>query len=80
MAAEGQSYTMVCDKAGWMKERCLIRFLHAEKMAPTDIHGRLLNIYGDKTVDVRTVSGCVVHFNSNVKDKLCSGQALVHHG
>jgi len=28
-----------------------------EKMAPTDIHQHLVNIYGDQTVDVSTVSG-----------------------
>ena len=62
-----------------MKQRCVIEFLHAEKMAPidSDIHQLLLNIYGDQTVDMSTARQCVVHFSSggsNVKDKPCSGQ------
>jgi hypothetical protein len=30
-----------------MKQRSVIEFLHAEKIAPIDIHQRLLNVYGD---------------------------------
>ena len=51
--------------------------LHVEKMAPTDIHWCLLNIYGDQTVDVSTVRLFVFHFsggNSDMKDKSCSRQ------
>jgi len=40
-------------------------FLHAEKMAPTDIHRQLLNSYGGPTVDVSTVLLWVVHFSSD---------------
>jgi len=50
MAAEGQSDKMASDMEAWMEQRCVTEFLHAEKMAPIDIHGHLLNIYGDQTV------------------------------
>jgi 3-oxoacyl-[acyl-carrier-protein] synthase III len=55
MTAEGQSNKMVSDMAVRMKERCVTEFLHAEKIAPNDIHQWLLNIYGDQTVDVSTM-------------------------
>ena len=54
MAAEGQSDKMVSDMEVHVKQRCVTEFLHAEKMAPTDIHLCLLNIYGDQTVHVNT--------------------------
>ena len=47
LAAEGQSDRMVSDMEVWMKQRCGTEFLHAEKMALTDIHGHLLNVSGD---------------------------------
>ena len=47
MAAEEQSDKMASDMEVHMKQRCVIEFLHAEKMAPTDVHWGLLNIYGD---------------------------------
>ena len=56
MAAEGQSDTMASDMEVCMKQRCVTEFLHAEKMAPTDIHLCLLNIYGDQRVDVSTMT------------------------
>ena len=46
-----------------------------KKVAPTDIHWRLLNVYGDQTVDVSTVRQWVVRFNSgdtDMKHKPCS--------
>ena len=55
---------MASDMEVHMKQRCVIEFLHAEKLAPTDIHQWLLNIDGDQTVDVSTVRGWVVHFSS----------------
>ena len=55
MAAEGQSYRMTSDIEMWMKEMCVTEFLHAEKMAPIDIHRHFLNVYGDQTVDDSTV-------------------------
>jgi len=48
MAAEGQSDKRVSDMEMHMKQRCVIEFLPEEKMAPTDIHWHLLNIYGDQ--------------------------------
>jgi hypothetical protein len=53
-----------------LKQRCVIEFLHAEKIAPS--HRRLLNVYGDKTVDVSTVRRWVARLSSgdsDVKDK-----------
>jgi len=64
MTAEGQSDKMEPDMEVCMKQ--------AEKMAPSDIHRRLLNVYGDQTVDVSTVRQWVALFssgNSDVKDK-----------
>ena len=48
-----------------MKQRCSTEFLHAEKMAPIDIHWCLLSVSGDQTVDVSTVRWKVVHFSNN---------------
>ena len=48
-----------------------------KKIAPSDVHRRLLNVYGDPTVDVSTVRRWVAHFScgdTNVKDKPRSGQ------
>jgi len=76
MTAEGQSDKMASDMEGRMKQRCVIEFLHAEKIAPNDIHRHLLNVYGDQTVDVSTVRRWVARFSSgdsNVKDKPRSG-------
>ena len=52
-----------------MKQRRVIEFLHAEKIAPNDIHRRLLNVYGDQTVDVSTGGGWFSSGDSDVKDK-----------
>jgi hypothetical protein len=37
------------------KQKYVIEFLHAERNMHVDIHRRLLNVYGDQTVDVSTV-------------------------
>jgi hypothetical protein len=47
MAAEGQFDKMVSDMEVYMKQRCVTELLHAENIAPKDIHRRLLNVYGD---------------------------------
>jgi len=52
MAAEGHSDRMSSDVEEQMKQRCVNEFLHAEKMAPTDIRQCLLNVFGDQSVDV----------------------------
>jgi len=60
-----------------LKQRCVIEFLHVEKITPNDIHRRLLNVYGDQTVDVSTVRRWVERFSSgesDVKDKPPSGR------
>ena len=60
-----------------MKQRCVTEFLHAEKIAPNDIHRHLLNVYGDQTVDVNTVRRWVARFSSgdsDVKDMPRSGR------
>ena len=77
MAAEGQSDKMASDMEVQMKQRCVTEFLHAEKMAPIDIHRHLLNIFEDQTVNMSAVRWWVVRFSSgdgNMKDKPCSGQ------
>jgi hypothetical protein len=76
MTADGQSDKMASDMEVCIKQRCVIEFLHAEKIAPNDIHRCLLNVYGDQTVDVSTVRRWVARFssgNSDVKDKPHSG-------
>jgi len=76
MTIEGQSDKMASDMEVRMKQRCVIEFLHVEKIAPNDIYRRLLNVYRDQTVDVSTVKLCMVHFssgNSDVKGKPRSG-------
>ena len=77
MKAEGQFDKMVSDMEVRMKQRCVTEILHVERIAPNDIHRRLLNIYGDQTVEVSTVSRGVAHFNSadsDEKDKARSGR------
>ena len=79
MTAEGQSNKMAFDMEERVKQRCVIEFLHAEKIASNDNHQCLLNIYGDQTVDVSTVRRWVAHFSSGnnyVKDKLRSGRSF----
>ena len=46
MAAEGLSDKAAPDVEVCMKHRCVIEFLHVEKIALIDIHGFLLNISG----------------------------------
>ena len=65
MAAKGQSDKMASDMEVPTKQTFVIEFLHAEKMAPTDIRQYLLNIHGDQTVDVSTVRQWVVCFSSS---------------
>jgi len=68
MAVEGPD-KMASDMEMCAKQRCVIEFLHAETVAPTDVHGRLLNVYGDQTVDVSTMKGWVVCFSLDVATK-----------
>jgi len=72
MAAEGKYDKMMSDLEVCMKQRCGkmcgIEFLHVEKMAPTDIHQRLM----DQTAGVSTVRQwmvCLSSSDSNEKDK-----------
>ena len=77
MAAEGQSDITASDMEVCMKQRCVIEFLHVEKMVSIDIHQHSLNVSGDQIVDVSTGKWWVVHFSNadrNVTDKPCSGQ------
>ena len=80
MKAEGQSDKMASDMEVRMKQRCVTEFLHPEKIAPNDIHRRLLNVYGDQTLDVSTVRQWVALFssgNSDVKDMPRSGRPCI---
>jgi hypothetical protein len=76
MTAEEQSDKMASDMEERMKRWCVIEFLHEEKIAPNDIHRRLLNVYGDQTVDASTVTRWVACFSScdDVKEKSLSGR------
>jgi hypothetical protein len=47
IAAEEQSGKLVPHMGVRMKQRRVTGFLHAENMAPVDIH-RSLNVYGDE--------------------------------
>ena len=64
MTAEQQSDKMASEMEVRMKQRCITEFLHVEKIAPSDIHRCLLNVYGDQTVDVSTVRQWVARFSS----------------
>jgi len=67
-AAEGQSDKLAYDTEVHMKQRHVIEFLHAEKVAPSDINQCLLNVDGDQTVNVSTVRQGVVCFSSGNSD------------
>jgi len=72
MTAEGQTDKMASDMEVRMKQRCVIEFLHGEKITPNDIHRRLLNVCGNQTVDVSTVKRWMtrcISGDSDVKDK-----------
>ena len=68
MAAEGQSDTMVSDVEVHTKQRCVIKFFHGEKMAPTDIPLHLVSVYGEQTVNVSTLRWWVMHYSSEDSD------------
>jgi len=80
MTAEGQSDKMESHMEVLMKQRCVIEILHAERIAPNDIHRRLLKVYRDQTVDVSTLRWWVARFisgDSDVKDKPRSGRPCI---
>ena len=52
MATERQSDKMASDMGVCTRQRGVTKFLHAGKIAPTDIHQCLLNISGEQSVDV----------------------------
>ena len=68
--AEWQSDRMVSVMEVYMEKRCVTEFLHEEKMTTNDIHGHLMNVYGDQPVDVRTVRWWVVCFSSGESDSV----------
>ena len=47
MAVEGQSDRIAADMKVCVKPGCVIKFLHAEDVAPIHIYEFLLNVYGD---------------------------------
>jgi len=67
MAVEEQYNKMMSDMEACMELRCVTEFLHAGKMAPTDIHRGLLYISGDQVVNVSIVKVGLhgQHFHSN---------------
>jgi len=62
------------------KQRAVIEFLTAEKVAPIEIHRRMQAVYGDQCVDVSTVRGWVRRFKdgelgqADLSDKSRSGR------
>jgi hypothetical protein len=68
VAAEGQSGKMASNTEVRTKQRCITELLHVEKIAPIDIQERLLNVYGDQTVDVSTVRRWVLFLSSGDSD------------
>jgi len=50
----------VSDMGVQMKQSCGTEFLHSEKMAASDIHWGLLDIYADQTVNANTEKQWVV--------------------
>jgi hypothetical protein len=78
--AGGQSGKMMSDMEVHTKQRRVTEFLHADKIAPTDIQWWLLNVYGHQTVDVSTMRWWVVHFSSgdsDVRYRPCSGRPCI---
>lgn len=59
-----------------MNQRCGNESLHAEKIAPTDIHLHLLNVRRDQTVDVFTVRDGWCISAGVTADYLCCGRLL----
>ena len=59
---------MASDMEVRTKQRRAIDFLHAEKIAPSDIHRRLSNVYGDQTVDVSTLLN-ILQLNHSTKEE-----------
>ena len=85
MTAQVHSDKMNSDTGVCMMRRYATAFFYVGEMVPTDIHGYLLNIYGDQTVDVSTVRQWVVQWQQQqwvsftVADFYKHGmQALVH--
>jgi hypothetical protein len=63
---------MASDKKVSTKQRRVMEYLRAEKI---DFHQRLLNVYGDQTVDVCTVRRWMARFGSgknDVRDTACT--------
>ena len=74
MEAEGQSDKMVSDMEVHMKQSWVTEFLHELRIAPSDIHWCLLNVFEEQTVDTSPVRRWVACFrsgNSDMKDKPC---------
>lgn len=55
---------MMPDLKVHMKKRCVTEFLYEEETLPINIHGQLLNVSRDQTVDVRAVRQWTVCFSS----------------
>lgn len=71
MKAEEHSDRMVSDMEARMKQKYITEFLHAEKIAPTDIHQHLLHVSGDQTVDVSPVRQWVLSFSCGDSEYRC---------
>jgi len=62
-----------------MKQGCGIKFLHAEKIAPTEIDQRLVNVDGNQALDVSTVKQWVV-FQQRWQRVTSTGADFYEHG
>ena len=85
--SRGQSDKMASDMEVHMKQRCVIEFLHVEKLHPLNFcllfvctHHCLLKVYGDQTVDVRTVKVGLPgqHFLSSDSHYSCETVGYLH--
>ena len=62
--AEEQFDKMASVMKAWMRQKCATESFHVEKMAPTDIHRHLLNVFGGQRVNMSTVRQWVMRFSS----------------
>jgi hypothetical protein len=68
ISAEEQSGKLTHTMEMRTKLRCVTEFLNAAKITPVEIQRRLLNVYGDQTVDVSTVRRWMMRFSNGVSD------------
>lgn len=80
---------MASEMKVYMKQKCIIEFLHEQQIAFIDINQHLLNDYRSQSMDVTTVRLWVMHFSivigkkwvisTGVDSYVYNMQAPVHH-